>query len=178
MEFGNEEGRAKRAGVKSNVFRPYSLLFLCALPWPQNDNHEGTPKEALVRLIEKLKSTDHAVADAARSDLAALPKKDKEIAVPLLIKALKDTRDTRSHGQVRWCFDGMGQIAIPFLSEASTTDKDAIVREEATSTLGLLLWYLLGNKKATEEEAKPGISALIKMKATECALTPASISGV
>jgi len=138
------------------------IVFLCVLPLFQNQGQEVTPKETLIRLIEKVKSDDESVADAARHDLAALPKEDKEVAVPLLIKALKDTRDSRRHGQVRWCFDGMGQVAIPFLMEASANDKDAVVREEATDALGDCLFFLLINKKATEEETKPGVSALIK----------------
>jgi hypothetical protein len=110
------------------------IVFLCVLPLSQNQGQEVTPKESLIRLIEKLKSDDESMAEAARHDLAALPKEDKEVAVPLLIKALKDTRESRRHGQVRWCFDGMGQVAIPFLMEDTWPSSSVSKRELARAT--------------------------------------------
>jgi HEAT repeat protein len=138
------------------------IVFLCVLPLFQNQGQEVTPKETLIRLIEKVKSDDDSVADAARHDVAALSKKDKEAAFPLFIKALIDTSGSNLHGRIYSCFQDMGPISIPLLAETSTNDKTDRVREQATNALGLCLWYFLINKKATEEETKPGVIALIK----------------
>jgi HEAT repeat protein len=138
------------------------IVFLCVLPLSQNQGQEVTPKETLIRLIEKLKSDDDSVAEAARHDLATLPKKDKEVAIPLIIKGLKDTSGDSRYGRVASCLDDMGLIAIPFLIEASTNDKNARVREVATYALGRCLYFLRANKEATEEESKAGVSALFK----------------
>jgi HEAT repeat protein len=142
--------------------RYYYILLLCVCPDLADQKSIESPMDSVSQLVENLKSWDDLVADKASHDLAALSKKDKEVAIPLIIKTLKDVSGDSRFGLANRCLQGMGLLSLPFLIEASTNDKDAGVRLAATDVLGQCLFSLCVYKNATEEEIKPGIAALIK----------------
>src|SRR5260370_34805615 len=99
------------------------IVFLCVLPLSQNQGQEVTPKETLIRLIEKVKSDDDSVADAARHDVAALSKKGKGGAFPLFFKTLINTSGQNPHGRIYFCFTGKGPVSRPLFAGTSAHEQ-------------------------------------------------------